>query len=470
VPPTYSVRTCAVAVFLLCLGANSFAGEPKPDAYEPKARQLLDEVIKNYQKLPGYCDQGQITLDATIGDKHRNETSKRSVTFVRPNKLVLDYDVIRLVCDGKTLSFFAMPTKQYAEVPAPRSVSPRSLIDAPLPGNATAFLFAGEGGLPMNVLVDLLGNDQAAQSILEGTEGLRCEAGQKLGEKTMKVLLVDQAKGPDLRLFVDPDSGLVPRIEVVYNLDELNQTRPKESKISKLSLAWNARSITNNAPEGAFAFQPQADFKKVEGGKQTEPGKGGNNAGADEPNPVDDLIGKPAPEFTLTVLDGPDKTKKVTQADLTGKVVMIDFWATWCGPCLKELPEVQKMIDDYAREKKAVAVIAVSEDDDPSELPELRKLVEKTLEEKKLLKLLQGPVSMVALDPTRTVGEAFKVEALPTVVLLDSRGVVRAAHVGGKENIREILTREIDTLLEGKSLPRPPKVENPKDEPKKSPP
>ena len=50
-------------------------------------------------------------------------------------------------------------------------------------------------------------------------------------------------------------------------------------------------------------------------------------------------------DFTLAGLDG----RKVNLKSLRGKVVMIDFWATWCGPCLAELPEVQKLIETYAR-------------------------------------------------------------------------------------------------------------------------
>ena len=63
---------------------------------------------------------------------------------------------------------------------------------------------------------------------------------------------------------------------------------------------------------------------------------------------------------------------------------MIDFWATWCGPCMKELPEIQKLIESYADTKKEVVVVALSQDDEPAEITQLRKLVEKTLADKKI--------------------------------------------------------------------------------------
>ena len=130
---------------------------------------------------------------------------------------------------------------------------------------------------------------------------------------------------------------------------------------------------------------------------------------------------------------------------------MIDFWATWCGPCLQELPEIQKLIEALAKDKKDVVLVALSQDSEPTELAEVRKLVEKTLDEKKI-KLTGNPVGQIGLDPSGSIGKAFDVEGFPTVVILDGKGIVQSAHVGFSPDIREKLTAEIDTLLAGKPL------------------
>ena len=98
--------------------------------------------------------------------------------------------------------------------------------------------------------------------------------------------------------------------------------------------------------------------------------------------------------------------------------MLLDFWATWCGPCLMELPEIQKLVAHYKDAKKDVLVVALSQDSEPQEISEVRKLVEKTLADKKI-HLTAGPAGRIGLDPSNSVGKAFEVEGYPTLVILD---------------------------------------------------
>ena len=127
----------------------------------------------------------------------------------------------------------------------------------------------------------------------------------------------------------------------------------------------------------------------------------------------------------------------MSKADLAGKVVLIDFWATWCPPCMKELPELRDMVEAYdKKDAKGVVVIALSEDEGEG-ADGSRKLVEETLAEKKLDGMTKGKVGKVALDPSGDIGKAFEVTGLPTVMLLDAKGIVRAVHVGYDPEIRD---------------------------------
>jgi thiol-disulfide isomerase/thioredoxin len=218
--------------------------------------------------------------------------------------------------------------------------------------------------------------------------------------------------------------------------------------LSIQQLSWTSGGVsTQVAGNRSFAFQPPDGFTKVE----SLAAQGG---GQEEKTAVSEKLGKPAPDFTLTVLDGPGKTKTISKAELAGKVVLIDFWATWCGPCLKELPEIQKLVEAYAGSKKDVLIVALSQDDQHAEISEVRKLVEKTLSDKRI-NLDRIPVARVALDPSNSVGRAFEVEGYPTLVIIDGKGIVRSAHVGfnpdAAEPLHKSLAKEIDAILAGKS-------------------
>jgi thiol-disulfide isomerase/thioredoxin len=417
--------------------------KPRPAAKpaDPKAQALLSEVAKAYKSLGSYSDEGKFVVAMTLAGKPQNQTVPLKLTFVRPNKLDLDAGPVRLTSDGKTLTTAVIPLKRYTMAPSPANIN----LDTFRQGPTGAILFGGPTGAPMFVLLNLLTAPDAAAALAQigGSLQLAPDA-PKAGKPAAPALLIDQPEGADFRLEIDPATKLLSRIDLQIDPKDLARSAQAGQPVTIGEFGWSSGAVnTQVAKDRSFAFEPPQGFNKVDSLER--------RANEEPKFAVNQKVGKPAPDFTLTVLDGPGKTRTVTKAELAGKVVVIDFWATWCGPCLMELPEIQKVIEALAKEKKEVVVVALSQDTEPKELVEVRKLVEKTLEEKKLY-LDTKPVAMIALDPSNTVGQAFEVEGFPTLVVLDPKGTVQSAHVGNDPDIRQKLTSEIETLLAGKPL------------------
>jgi peroxiredoxin len=125
-------------------------------------------------------------------------------------------------------------------------------------------------------------------------------------------------------------------------------------------------------------------------------------------------VGQPAPDFTAQTVDG----QTVHLADLRGKVVVLDFWATWCPPCRAMIPHEREMVKRLAG--KPFVLLGISADDD---LEDLRRFL-----------AAEGMTWPNIQDgPGGPIGKLYNVAFYPTVYVLDGRGVVRYKHVRDRE-------------------------------------
>jgi hypothetical protein len=245
-------------------GFAAMADGPKSPPIEPEAKARLNALIGAYRALPAYSDHGEVKLVVKVGDRELKQAQKASIAFARPNKLDVQTDLVRLVCDGSNVTSSVAPLKKYFVSPAPKKFAESTLRG----GAIGAIEFGGIAGLPLVHVLNLVIGDDPERLIYDFTPKVLAEPDQVVEGVSYKVLRLDESDNHDWRFLIDPKSGLLSFVDLVVEGDATKSSIAGGDTHVE-SLRWTAGAISTEVPPAdTFAFKPSAGFtaiSKIEG-------------------------------------------------------------------------------------------------------------------------------------------------------------------------------------------------------------
>ena len=305
----------------------------------PDAATLLQKVTDAYGKLKSIQAAGTIAINFDGGGQKKSERTDITGSYLSPNEFrheLKGADVID--SDGKNLIAFVMGQNSYLQFDAPATRAE---------------------GLPMQVGEVMMDQDPSlllalapdAGKVLSSDATIICKAADITLDGTNYSVLSIATDDQDTQALFDPKTNLLRRM--THDLTRSYKARGvPDVKVATVTVDYT--QTTPDAAGGAdavafakqFAWTPPADAKPI------------------TPNSMDNIDtgamqmeGKPAPAFTLKNLKG----ENVSLSDFKGKVVVLDFWATYCMPCRLALPFVDKVAKQRAND---AAVLAIDTNED----------------------------------------------------------------------------------------------------------
>jgi thiol-disulfide isomerase/thioredoxin len=392
-------RTIAACFLLFPL----FAQQRLPDA-----KELLKQSSEALTMRRSYQYETEMAIDIVMGGNpiHVSLTSSQSV--VNPDKKRVESKgqtgETTIVSDGEFTWVYVPMLKQYTK----KAVmgGPQAILQS----------------LGMGSLADVSKALGAGKTLRE--ESIEID-GSKYScwvvETRIEKLKLPQPEGAELTdgvitHWIDKDLKIERQMTLSGNMQGGPIAAPVEVKQKVVN---RAIKLDVELPDSLFRFTPPEGAKEV--ADFVVPGM-------KTPN----MVGKPAPAFRVKSLTG----ETFDLASLKGKAVLLDFWATWCGPCRKEMPTMEKVYQELKANGLVVLGLNVGED---------RATVEKFLKTAKV----SYPIALTA---DTDVVSTFEVTAYPTYVVIDRAGNIAAYQVGsaGEAALR-------DTLAKGGIKANPPK-------------
>jgi peroxiredoxin len=348
--------------------------------------------------------------------------SQHAVRFQRPNRLVMELMEVQqrsvgatVVSDGKQLYTYLPALQRYSVDDAPDSFdSPEQMAGVMMTMGQTAPFILGllAEDVYTAMMEGVIGSEYLG---VADVDGVPCHHGKFIQNDVDWEIWVDAGERPLIR-------KLVP--DIAKALAASRAAGMMKDARMEMSVAFTNWDVGVKLTDADFAFTPPENAQKVDSLFQSLPGG---------PRPPHPLLGRQAPTFSLGMLDGGQMD---LQQHLGKQVILLDFWATWCGPCQEAMPKLAAVAERF--KDRGVVFYAVN-------------LQEEAEQARKFLKD-QNLEIPVAMDADGNVGNLFAVSAIPQTVLIGKDGKVQVVHTGLSPDLEQKLAQELEDLLAGKDL------------------
>jgi peroxiredoxin len=406
----YAVAVCAfsIAMFVNSQASAQDSAQQKRSGNKPKPEDVVRQMADYLAKLPAATCKVVATFEVKAEGQELNQVSKMTVRMQRPNRLALILDEgemgLTIVSDGKHLTQCLPPLKRYVVLDAPKDYAEMTNIGVPL-----KFTVLGSTG----ALIPPTNGDKYFKTLTANVNKPEYVGKEKIGSVQCDHVRFQQERF-DWDVWIEEGKRPLPHKVV---LDLAKQVGSDKAKVH-YTVAFSDWNVAPKFTDADFTFKPPAGTEEVDVLIEEDP-----------PHP---LLGKPAPGFkTVDLNEHPFELK--SQA---GKVVLLDFWATWCGPCVEAMPKVDAVANKFAGRGLVFRAVNGGEDADTI---------------KQFLQTAKLNVPVV-LDQDNSIAQAYLVEGIPQTVLIGKDGKVQAVHQGYSDQLPNELASEIEALLADKDL------------------